>query len=97
MGANLSINSSTLVNAANKMEDAANRIDAAIRRIDSAVAELKESWNDELAMKYLAKYEDLKKVLPEFQGAAHNYSAFLNAVVNAYLKDFVDPTSTSVG
>ena len=95
--AKISLNSASLETAAQKIEDAANRIDGALTRLDSIMSDLDAVWSDQNSKQYLTRYTELKGDFPTFKEAAHSYSAFLNAVVNAYLKDFVDPTSTSVG
>ena len=94
--ANISLNAASLLEAAKKIEDAANRIDAAISRIDSTMSDLNSVWSDKNSKEYLARYESLKQDFPEFKKAAHDYSAFLNAVVEAYRREFVDPTSSSI-
>ena len=94
--ANISLNAASLLDAAKKIEDAANRIDGAISRIDNTMSDLDAVWSDQNSKKYLARYAELKEDFPVFKEAAHNYSAFLNAVVEAYRKEFVEPTSTSV-
>ena len=94
--AKISLNSASLETAAQKIEDAANRIDAAINKIDATLSDLDSVWSDQNSKKYLARYAELKEDFPVFKEAAHNYSAFLNAVVEAYRKEFVEPTSTSV-
>ncbi len=92
----IKLNAASLLEAAKKIEDAAARIDASINRIDSAMSDLDSVWSDKNSKKYLARYEELKQDFPTFKEAAHNYSAFLNAVVEAYRKEFVEPTSASV-
>ena len=95
--ANISLNSQSLIDAANKIADAADRIDAAIAKIDATVSDLDSVWKDKNAKTYLARYEELKNEhFTEFKQAAHNYSVFLNKVVEAYRSEFVDPTSESV-
>ena len=94
--ANISLKAENLLDAAKKIEDAANRIDGAIGRIDNAMSDLDTVWNDQNSKKYLARYEELKQDFPSFKKSAHDYSAFLNAVVEAYRKEFIDPTSGSV-
>lgn len=95
--ANISLNSQSLVDASNKIADAAGRIDAAIAKIDAAVGDLETVWKDQNAKKYLQRYEELKQEHFEaFKQAAHNYSVFLNKVVEAYRSEFVEPTSESV-
>ncbi len=94
--ANISLNAASLLEAAKKIEDAANKIDAAISRIDSTMGDLNSVWSDKNSKEYLARYESLKQDFPEFKKAAHEYSAFLNAVVEAYRREFVEPTSSSV-
>ncbi len=94
--ANISLNAASLLDAAKKIEDAANRIDGALARLDNTMSDLDAVWSDQNSKKYLSRYEELKQEFPAFKEAAHNYSAFLNAVVDAYRKEFVEPTSTSV-
>lgn len=94
--ANISLNAASLLEAAKKIEDAANRIDAALSRIDSTMGDLNSVWSDKNSKEYLARYESLKQDFPEFKKAAHDYSAFLSAVVEAYRREFVDPTSSSI-
>lgn len=94
--ANISLNAASLLEAAKKIEDAANRIDAALSRIDSTMGDLNSVWSDKNSKEYLARYESLKQDFPEFKKAAHEYSTFLNAVVEAYRREFVEPTSSSV-
>jgi uncharacterized protein YukE len=94
--ANISLNAESLLEAAKKIEDAANRIDGAIGRIDSIMSDVDAVWSDQNSKKYLARYAELKEEFPAFKEAAHNYSAFLYAVVEAYRKEFVEPTSSSV-
>lgn len=94
--ADIKLNAASLLDAAKKIEDAATRIDASISRIDSVMSDLDAVWSDQNSKKYLQRYEELKQDFPAFKEAAHNYSAFLNAVVEAYRKEFVEPTSTSV-
>ena len=60
------------------------------------MSDLDAVWSDQNSRQYLARYEELKQDFPAFKQAAHNYSAFLNAVVEAYRKEFIEPTSTSV-
>lgn len=94
--ANISLNAESLLEAAKKIEDAANKIDAAIGRIDNTMSDLNSVWNDRNSKGYLEKYASLKEDFPEFKRAAHEYSEFLTAVVDAYRSEFVDPTSSSV-
>ena len=94
--ANVSLKAASLLDAAKKIEDAANKIDGAISRIDTEMSDLDAVWSDQNSRQYLARYEELKQDFPAFKQAAHNYSAFLNAVVEAYRKEFIEPTSTSV-
>ena len=94
--ANISLNAASLLDAAKKIEDAANRIDGAIGRLDSIMSDLDAVWSDQNSKTYLARYEELKQDFPAFKSAAHDYSAFLNIVVETYRKEFVEPTSTSV-
>ena len=90
------LQAASLLEAARKMEDAANRIDAAIQKIDASMSDLDAVWSDENSKKYLSRYAELKEDFPAFRNAVHSYSAFLNAVVETYRKEFVEPTSTSV-
>jgi len=94
--AKISLNSASLETAAQKIEDAANRIDAAINKIDATLSDLDSVWSDQNSKKYLARYAELKQDFPAFQKAAHDYSAFLLAVVAAYRKDFIEDTSAAV-
>lgn len=95
--ANISLTAASLLDAAKKMEDAANRIDAAINKIDGAMENLSAVWNDQNSQTYLRKYTALKEEnFEEFKRAAHDYSTFLKAVVDAYQKEFIEPTSSSV-
>ncbi len=94
--ANISLNAANLLEAAKKIEDAANRIDTAIGKIDSIMSDINRVWNDKNSKEYLAKYETLKADFPEFKKAVREYSTFLNAVVEAYRREFVDPTSSSI-
>ena len=81
--ANISLNAASLLDAAKKIEDAANRIDGALARLDNTMSDLDAVWSDQNSKKYLSRYEELKQEFPAFKEAAHNYSAFLNAVVDA--------------
>ena len=94
--ANVTLRSENLLDAARKMEDAANRIDAALQRLDTTMSDLDAVWSDENSKKYLSRYTELKGEFPAFKEAVHSYSAFLNAVVETYRKEFVEPTATSV-
>ena len=94
--ANITLQAASLLEAARKMEDAANRIDAAIQRLDATMSDLDAVWSDQNSKQYLARYAELKEEFPAFKQATHDYSAFLNAVVETYRKEFVEPTSTSV-
>ena len=94
--ANIVLKASSLLDAARKIDDAANRIDNALQSLDSIMNDINSVWSDENSKKYLSRYAELKQEFPSFKDAVHNYSAFLNAVVAAYQKEFVDPTSTSV-
>ncbi len=94
--ANIKLNANNLLDAANKIEDAANRIDGSINKIDNIMNDLSNVWNDHNSKEYLAKYAELKESFPIFKEAAHNYSSFLNAVVEAYRKEFIEPTSSDV-
>ena len=94
--ANIVLHAADLLESARKMEDAANRIDSALKNLDSTMSDLDAVWSDENSKKYLARYAELKEEFPGFKEAVHSYSTFLNAVVAAYQKEFVEPTSTSV-
>lgn len=94
--ANISLRASSLLDAARKIEEAATKIDGAISRIDNTMSDLDAVWSDENSRKYLSRYAELKEEFPAFKQATHDYSAFLKSVVDAYQKEFVDPTSTSV-
>ena len=95
--ANISLNASNLLDAANKMEDAANRVDEALKRLDAIMSDLDAVWSDKNSKLYLAKYEELKEEhFPKFRDAAHNYSAFLKAVVETYKREFIDEVSQDV-
>ncbi len=94
--AEIKLNSANLLDAAKKMEDAADRIDKAITRLDEIMSDLDAVWSDQNSKKYLTRYAELKGDFPVFKEAAHSYSAFLNAVVDTYRKEFIEPTSTSV-
>ncbi len=94
--ANISLNSASLLDAARKIEDAANRIDGAISRIDNIMSDLDAVWSDQNSKKYLERYEELKQEFPGFKSAVHSYSAFLNAVVATYQKEYLDDVSTTV-
>ena len=94
--ANISLSADSLLEAARKMEDAANRIDTSIGRLNSIMSDLDAVWSDQNSKQYLARYAELKEDFPAFKQAIHDYSAFLNAVVEAYRKEFVEPTSASV-
>jgi len=94
--ANISLNANNLLEAARKIEDAAGKIDNAISRIDTAMSDLETVWNDQNAKQYLVKYDELKNDFPAFKEAVHNYSTFLNAVVEAYRKEFLEPTASSI-
>ncbi len=94
--ANISLNAASLLDAANKIENAAGRIDNAIARLDTVMSDLDSVWSDQNSKKYLERYAELKQEFPAFKKAAHDYSAFLNAVVAAYQKEFIEPTSSSV-
>ena len=94
--ANIVLHASNLLDAAYKIEDAANRIDKALQSLDSTMSDIDAVWNDENSKKYLARYAELKQEFPGFKDAIHGYSTFLNTVVEAYRKEFVEPTSSSV-
>lgn len=94
--ANIRLTADSLLDAARKIEDAANRIDGAISRIDATVADLDSVWSDRNSRQYLERYNELKQDFPAFKKASHDYSAFLNAVVETYKKEFLDETSTAV-
>ena len=94
--ANIVLHASNLLDAARKIEDAANRIDTALQHLDSTMGDIDAVWSAENSKKYLARYTELKQEFPGFKDAVHSYSAFLNAVVATYQKEFVDPTTTSV-
>ena len=90
------LNAQSLAQAADKIKRAALRIDESIKRIDSIMADMDSVWSDDNSKKYLARYEELKQNFPKFQSAAHSYSDFLMKVVEAYDKEFLNPTSSSV-
>ena len=94
--ANISLNASSLLEAARKIEDAASRIDTALSHIDTTMSDVDAVWNDQNSKRYIERYNELKQDFPAFKKAAHDYSTFLNAVVEAYQKEFVEPTSQSV-
>lgn len=94
--ANVSLQASSLMNAAKKMEDAANRIDNALQSLDSVMGDLDSVWSDRNSKKYLERYEELKQEFPTFKSAVHSYSQFLEAVVDTYRKEFIDNVSASV-
>ncbi len=94
--ANIVLRASDLIEAARKMEDAANRIDSALQRIDATMSDLDAVWSDQNSKKYLERYEELKQEFPGFKSAVHSYSAFLNAVVATYQKEYLDDVSTTV-
>lgn len=94
--ANIVLHASDLLEAARKIEDAANRIDSALQSLDATMGDVDAVWSDENSKKYLVRYAELKEEFPGFKDAVHNYSMFLNAVVSAYQKEFVEPTSSSV-
>lgn len=97
MNGKVGLTSATLANAANRIEEAANEIDAAIMRIDNIISDLDSVWSDENSRKYLEQYQELKeKEFENFKRASHNYSVFLNQVVDTYRRDFLDETSTTV-
>ena len=94
--ANVTLRSENLLEAARKMEDAANRIDAALQRLDTTMSDLDAVWSDQNSKQYLTRYTELKGDFPTFKEAAHSYSAFLNAVVETYRKEFLEEVSTTV-
>ena len=94
--ADIKLNAANLLDAAKKMEDAANRIDGAIGRLDSIMSDLDAVWSDQNSKQYLTRYTELKGDFPTFKEAAHSYSAFLNAVVETYRKEFLEEVSTTV-
>ena len=95
--ANISLNSASLLDAAKKIEDAATRIDGALARLDAVMSDLDAVWSDQNSKQYLTRYEELKEeYFQEFKDAAHSYSAFLNAVVETYRKEFLEEVSTTV-
>ena len=94
--ANVVLHASNLLDAARKIEDAANRIDGALQRLDATMGDIDAVWSDENSKKYLARYMELKEEFPGFKEAIRKYSTFLNAVVETYQREFVDPTSSSV-
>ena len=94
--ANVTLQAASLLDAARKMEDAAKEIDTALQHLDTTMSDLDAVWSDKNSKKYLERYTELKEDFPKFQNAVHGYSAFLNAVVETYRKEFVEPVSTSV-
>lgn len=94
--ADIKLNAANLLDAAKKMEDAANRIDGAIGRLDSIMSDLDAVWSDQNSRQYLTRYTELKGDFPTFKEAAHSYSAFLNAVVETYRKEFLEEVSSTV-
>ena len=94
--ADIKLNAANLLDAAKKMEDAANRIDSAIGRLDSIMSDLDAVWSDQNSRQYLTRYTELKGDFPTFKEAAHSYSAFLNAVVDTYRKEFLEEVSSTV-
>ncbi len=94
--ADIKLNAASLLDAAKKMEDAAMRIDGAIGRLDGIMSDVNAVWSDQNSKRYLERYEELKRDFPAFKEAAHNYSAFLNAVVETYRKEFIEEVSGSV-
>ena len=95
--ANISLTQASLIEAANKIEDAATRIDGALQRLDATMSDLDAVWSDQNSKQYLTRYEELKEEnFPTFKAASHNYSAFLNAVVDTYRKEFLEEVSTTV-
>ena len=94
--ANITLQASSLLEAARKMEDAANRIDSALQRLDATMSDLDAVWSDENSKKYLTRYAELKEDFPAFKNAVHSYSAFLNQVVETYRREFTEPVSTTV-
>lgn len=94
--ANIVLHAADLLEASRKMEEAANRIDAALQKIDNIMSDIDSVWSDANSKKYLSRYAELKEEFPGFKNAVHSYSAFLNAVVATYQKEFVEPTSSSV-
>ena len=94
--ADIRLNAASLLDAAKKIETAAQKIDGAIGRLDTVMSDLDSVWNDQNSKKYLERYAELKQDFPAFKKASHDYSAFLNAVVAAYQKEFIEPTADSV-
>ena len=95
--ATISLTSESLMEASRKIEDAATRIDNAIQRLDAIMSDVDAVWSDQNSKQYLARYQELKEQnFPAFKAAAHNYSAFLVAVVNTYRKEFLEEVSTTV-
>ena len=94
--AKIILHAADLLDAARKMENAANRIDSALQNLDATMSDLDAVWSDENSKKYLARYAELKQEFPGFKQAVHNYSSFLNAVVNTYQKEYVDEVKPTV-
>lgn len=95
--ANISLTSASLTEAATKIEDAATRIDTAIQKLDAIMSDVDAVWSDQNSKQYLTRYTELKEEnFQAFKAASHNYSAFLNAVVDTYRKEFLEEVSTTV-
>ncbi len=94
--ANIVLQSQDLTNAASKIDSAADELREAIQRLDSLMANLDSVWNDANSKIYIQRYEELKREFPAFEQSVRNYGTFLNGVVSAYRREFMERVSTSV-
>ena len=94
--AKIILQASSLLDAARKMDDAAERIDGALQRVDTIMSDVDAVWSDANSKTYLSRYEELKEEFPGFKEAIRNYSTFLNSVVAAYQREFLDQVSESI-
>ena len=90
------LQSQDLTNTAAKIDACADELKTSINNLDKLMSNLDSVWNDQNSKIYIQRYEELKREFPAFEQSVRNYGTFLNGVVEAYRKNFIEEVNSSV-
>ena len=90
------LQSQDLTNTSRNIDSCADQLKTALKELDMLMSNLDSVWSDVNSKTYLRRYEELKQEFPEFEQAVRNYGVFLNNIVEAYRREFMEEVSTSV-
>lgn len=92
----IQLNMEDLDTTSTKLGSNAEQIRANVEKMSSLMATISDSWDDELAKKYIEKFEELKPTFDKFCESSKSASTFLTEVNKVYKSEYVDATRNSV-